>query len=101
MVICHRAFLPSMVLTTHVKPNVEDLVQADMAFSALSREKGMKHAFLTCAADSAVLLQRNAMPVVGEKTIVAAFKAFLDTGFTLNWKPMDARLSKSGELGYT
>jgi ketosteroid isomerase-like protein len=80
-------------LSACLKPVPEDLMIMDKKFSALSREKGMKHAFLEYAADSAVLLQRNVMPLVGE--------AFSDTGFILTWEPLDAEISKSGDLGYT
>jgi ketosteroid isomerase-like protein len=61
----------------------------------------MKYAFLEYAADSAVLLQRNVMPVVGEKAVSAAFETFSNTGLTLTWEPLDADMSKSGDLGYT
>jgi len=84
-----------------VKPITEDLIKLDKEFSALSREKGMKYAFLEYAADSAVLLQRNVMPVIGKKGISASFEAFSDSGFTLTWEPLDADMSISGDLGYT
>ncbi|MEE9461166.1 MAG: DUF4440 domain-containing protein [Bacteroidales bacterium] len=88
-------------LSACVKPIPEDLIKLDKEFSELSREKGMKYAFLEYAADSAVLLQSNVMPVVGKAAISAIFEAFSDTGFTLTWEPLDADLSKSGDLGYT
>lgn len=88
-------------LSACVKPIPEDLIKLDKEFSALSQEKGMKYAFLQYAADSAVLLQRNIMPVVGKNAISASFEAFSDSGFTLTWEPLDADMSKSGDLGYT
>ena len=88
-------------LSACVKPTPEDLINLDKEFSELSREKGMKYAFLEYAADSAVLLQSNVMPVVGKAAIYAAFETFSDTGFTLTWEPLDADMSKSDDLGYT
>ena len=84
-----------------VKPIPEDLFKVDKEFSALSKEKGMKYAFLEYAADSAVLLQRNIMPIIGKMAIHSSFEAFSDTGFMLTWEPLDADISKSGDLGYT
>jgi ketosteroid isomerase-like protein len=88
-------------LSACVKPEPEDLIKLDKEFSELSREKGMKYAFLEYAADSAVLFQRNVMPVVGRKAISTSFESFSDSGFTLTWEPMHADMSKSGDLGYT
>jgi len=97
--------IPLFVLITTISACVqstpEDLIQQDMEFSNLSREKGMKFAFLQYAADTAVLLQKNAMPMVGKKAISAAFEAFSDDGIILSWDPLDAAISKSGDLGYT
>ncbi len=55
-------------LSACVKPTSGDLIRVDQEFSKLSLEKGMKFAFLQYAADSAVLLQKNALPVVGKKS---------------------------------
>jgi ketosteroid isomerase-like protein len=84
-----------------VKPSAEDLIMVDQEFSKLSQESGMKFAFFQYAADSAVLLQRNALPIVGKKVIAEAFESFSDTGFILTWEPLFADISKSGELGYS
>ena len=88
-------------LSACVKPIPEDLIKLDKEFSDLSRERGMKYAFMEYAADSAVLLQRNIMPIIGKEAIYKIFEAFSDTGFTLTWEPLFAEISKSGDLGYT
>jgi len=88
-------------LSACVRPIPEDLIKLDKEFADLYREKGMKYAFMEYAADSAVLLQRNIMPIVGKTAINDAFEAFSDTGFTLTWEPLYAEISKSGDLGYT
>jgi len=88
-------------LSACVKSTSEDLVRVDREFSDLSKEKGMKYAFMEYAADSAVLLQRNIMPIVGKKAIQNSLEAFSDTGFILTWEPLKADISKSGDLGYT
>ncbi len=88
-------------LAACINSTQDDLIKQDKDFSNLSLEKGMKQAFLQYAADTAVLLQKNTMPIVGKKAIAAAFESFSDTGFVLTWEPLDAAVSKSGDLGYT
>jgi ketosteroid isomerase-like protein len=76
------------------------LKQVDIDFSNLSKEKGMKEAFLAYVASNGVLLRPYTHPVEG----FDAVKKFLDEGdanFTLTWVPSYADVSISGELGYT
>ena len=88
-------------LSACMSPTPEELIKVDQEFSALSHDKGMQYAFLEYAADSAVLLQANIMPVVGKDAMADIFEAFSDDGFTLTREPLDAQISKSGDLGYT
>lgn len=83
-----------------IQKGKDALKQADTEFSDLSKEKGMKEAFLTYAADNAVLLRPYNMPIAGYEAV----KNFLEEGdsnFQLTWQPLYADISKSGELGYT
>ena len=76
------------------------LKQVDIDFSNLSKEKGMKEAFLAYVAADGVLLRPFTYPVVG----FDAVKKFLEsesTDFSLAWSPSYADVSVSGELGYT
>ena len=93
--------LLAVISVASVRPTAEDLIELDREFSALSRERGIKHAFLEYAADSAVLLQPNTMPIVGKKSISEAFESFSDTGFILTWEPLYGAISKSRDMGYT
>ncbi len=83
-----------------MKKEIESVKQADMEFSNLSKEKGMKEAFLSYVALDGVMLRPYMMPIVGYD----AMKKFLDDGeitFTLIWAPLYGDVSSSGELGYT
>jgi ketosteroid isomerase-like protein len=76
------------------------LKQADLDFSNLSKEKGMRESFLAYIAETGVLLRPNMMPVEG----LDAVKKLLEEGntdFVLTWAPLFADISNSGELGYT
>jgi len=79
----------------------EELLAVDRAFSELSADKGMKHAFLEYAAENVVMLRKNKLPVEGKNALAMHFTTFSDTGFVLTWEPLFADIAMSGDLGYT
>lgn len=91
----------SMILSqVNLKQETDALKQVDIDFSDHSKLKGMKEAFLTYAADNAVLLRPYSIPIAGYDAV----KKFLDEGdanFELTWVPSYGDVSASGELGYT
>ena len=59
----------------------EVLMKADRDFSNLSVETGLKNAFLEYADDTAVLLQKNSMPIIGKQAIKKSYRIyFQDAG---------------------
>ena len=72
-----------------------DLVATERNFAAMSREHGMKQAFLAYLADSAVLFRPH--PVDGRTTT----EQEPDAPGILSWVPSFADMSVSGDLGYT
>ena len=77
-----------------------ELINADKAFSALCKEKGMNHAFLHYVAEDGVMLRPNSIPVVGKNKIKPLFQND-DSNIEFTWEPLNAEVAKSGELGYT
>ena len=80
---------------------LEQLIEADRAFSALSLEKGMNHAFITFCAREGVLLRNDDMPLKGREAIGEHLALNDDSGINLSWEPLHATVAKSGDLGYT
>ena len=80
---------------------LQQLIEADRAFSAMSLEKGMNHAFISFCAQEGVLLRNNAMPLKGREAIGEQLAQNDDSGINLSWEPLHAILAKSGDLGYT
>jgi len=78
----------------------DELLEVDRAFSNLSKEKGMNHAFINYLAENSVLLRPNKMPLVGRDKIMESFSR-PDTSFSLTWEPLFADVAESGELGYS
>jgi len=79
---------------------LEDLFETDRAFSKLSEETSIEEAFLIYAAENAVILRDNQMPIIGKADISKSFEG-LSGDVVLTWEPLDGEISKSGELGYT
>jgi ketosteroid isomerase-like protein len=99
-------FLSMIIFTTACQPSPDPLDEAnallelDRQFSRHSEELGANKAFLDYIDDEAVLLRANRYPVIGREKIVELYSK-PDTGFVLTWVPSYARVSKSGDLGYT
>jgi len=104
------AILISILFLTSCKPDKEkqmeqwktEIRQTEQAFAEMAQKEGIPKAFLTYAADDAVLLRNNQL-IKGEQ----ALKAFYSQQTTpsekvnLTWKPDFVDVSKSGDLGYT
>jgi ketosteroid isomerase-like protein len=77
-----------------------DIINADVAFSNMSRQIGMKKAFLQYIDNEGILLRPGHLPIVGADAI-DYISMLSDTAYTLSWKPSHAEIAKSGELGYS
>ena len=78
----------------------EQMMKTDEAFSSMSRQHGMKKAFIEYMDNDAVLLRPNHLPVVGADAIEFLTQAN-DTSYSLTWKPSSSEISSSGDLGFT
>ena len=81
--------------------DIESLMTADRNFSAYSVEKGMNSAFFEFADTSVVLLKPDMYPIKGMEALREYHAGIDDSKLTLSWEPYFARVSKSGDLGYT
>ncbi|MEO6329814.1 MAG: DUF4440 domain-containing protein [Ginsengibacter sp.] len=78
----------------------EQMIKTDMAFSVMSRELGMRKAFIEFIDADGILLRPNHMPIIGADAIDFLSQAN-DTSYTLTWKPSAAQISSSGDMGFT
>ena len=78
----------------------QQLIQADMAFSDLCQAQGMKNAFLEYMDSNGILLRPQHFPIL-EASAVDFLISQDDGDFTLTWKPKNAMIASSGDLGFT
>ncbi len=89
---------------THVTPDKNadalEIINADKAFSDMSRQLGMKKAFLQYISKEGVILRPGFMPIVGADAI-DYLSQINDTAYKISWVPSHGDIANSGELGYT
>ncbi|MEP6674516.1 MAG: DUF4440 domain-containing protein [Ferruginibacter sp.] len=78
----------------------QHMLSADREFSALSKTKGMKAAFLEYIDSNGVLLRPGRLPIMGADAIDYLIQQN-DSAFSFSWEPKDGFIAQSGELGYT
>lgn len=86
--------------TTEKSADVQEIINADKAFSDMSRQLGMKKAFLQYISKEGVMLRPGYMPIVGAEAI-DFLSQINDTAYKISWVPSHGDIAKSGEMGYT
>lgn len=92
------------LLSCSTKPPLaepDELIEADIAFSKMSAEEGMKEAFLHYADEEVVLLRKNSLPIEGKSSLNNFLQDLDDSNFVLIWEPLNGMISSSGDLGFT
>ena len=77
-----------------------EIVKTDEAFSNMSKQQGMKKAFIEYMDDNGILLRPNHQPIIGANAIEYLTEQN-DSTFTLTWEPSSAQVAASGDLGYS
>ena len=88
---------PKKKNTSSVK---REIIKTDETFSNMSRQNGMKKAFIEYMDSEGILLRPNRPPIIGADAIEFLSQA-IDTAYTLTWKPSGGEVSASGDLGFT
>ena len=77
-----------------------DMIDADRTFSRLSKEKGIKAAYLEYIDSNGVMLRPNSLPLTGGNAIDFICRNN-DTSILLTWEPKSASVSATGDMGFT
>ncbi len=79
---------------------VDSIIDADIAFSDMSKEKGMKNAFIEFIDNEGLLLRPDHLPIKGADAIDFLSQVD-DTAYILKWVPEGAQIAKGGDMGFT
>lgn len=90
----------SCTKSTNMDNAVASLKQIDIEFSNYSIEFGLNAAFLKYSHPEVVMLRAKSMPIEGYDNVAKLYSGD-DSQIQLKWSPKYAKLSASGELGYT
>ena len=79
----------------------EELTKTDKEFSDKSVKDGIAEAFIAYADDDVILMRDKQFPILGIKALKEYYSEIKRGNARLEWSPVKAEISKSGELGYT
>ena len=79
----------------------EELIKTDKEFSERSVKDGIAEAFIAYADDDVILMRDKQFPILGIKELKEYYSKIKNGNAQLEWTPVKAEVSSSGELGYT
>ena len=78
----------------------QEMLKADMAMNDMAAKEGFNNAILFYADTNIVKFEGDQLPVIGKAAFAKSFDKNTDLK-TISWKPVNAEMAQSGDLGYT
>ena len=78
----------------------KEIAETEKAFTLMAQSDGIAEAFLSFAAEDAVLMRNNTL-IQGKEKIKALLQSEESENVSLVWEPDFVDVSASGDLGYT
>jgi hypothetical protein len=79
------------------KKSTGEIIQADVAFSDLSKKEGMKRAFIEYIDNEGILLRPGHLPIIGANAI-DFLSQVNDSSYILTWNPSGAGIAASEDM---
>ena len=79
----------------------EELIKTDKEFSEKSVKDGIAAAFIAYADSDVILMRDKHFPIMGKQELEDFYSKIKSNKTQLEWSPVKAEISESGELGYT
>ncbi|MEO6188774.1 MAG: DUF4440 domain-containing protein, partial [Ginsengibacter sp.] len=83
-----------------IPASVDEIIDADIAFSEMCKEKGLRNSFIDFMDNEGILLRPDHLPVKGADAI-EFLSQVNDDSYKLSWVPEGAQISKGGDMGFT
>jgi len=78
---------------------LNELIETDREFSAMSQREGINAAFLHYMDDQATIYREGMLPFIGREALTRLYST--PRTAQLTWEPTSAGCAESGDLGYT
>ena len=85
---------------SNVEQEKQEMIKADMSMNDMATKEGFNNAILFYADTNIVKFQGQEFPVIGKAAFQKSFDKNSDIK-TISWKPVNAEVAQSGDLGYT
>ncbi len=78
----------------------QEMIKADMDMNDMAAKEGFNSAILYYADSNLVKFEDTQFPLIGKAAFAAYFDKDKDVK-TISWKPVNAEIAQSGDMGYT
>ncbi len=78
----------------------QQMIKADSAMNEMAAKEGFNNAILFYADTNIVKFEGEQLPLIGKAAFAKSFNKNTDLK-TISWKPVNAEVAQSGDLGYT
>lgn len=96
-----KTLLPALLFSAFAFANEPSLMKAEADFNKAAAERGAEGFVSFFAADASILPAKGPAVTGIERIREFYTRVFASPGFSLQWKPQKAEVSRSGDLGYT
>jgi ketosteroid isomerase-like protein len=94
-------FLGACTGARQAKPDAQALIQADRAFAQATAERRLE-GFASFLAGDVMTIRPDSPVIKGRKGLTGRWARLLnDPAMSITWKPLQAVISDSGDMGYT
>jgi len=98
--IIFAAFFSACNQKTSTNNSKQELITADSTMNEMAATQGFNNAILFYADTNIIKFEGQRFPVIGKAAFEKSFDKNSDIK-TISWKPADAEVAQSGDLGYT
>ncbi|MDE3182533.1 MAG: DUF4440 domain-containing protein [Bacteroidota bacterium] len=99
-IIIAALFISCQQHKSNTAQDKQQMIKADRAMNDMAAKEGFNNAILYYADSNLVKFEDTQFPIIGKAAFAASFDKNQDIK-TISWKPVNAEIAQSGDIGYT